>query len=99
MRMWIRIGAAIAANANRAEGFSQSMVGCAGLRPTLPRYPREQEIAERARRRCVGDDQRVLKALGAGPGVPPLQECRNRVLVVAAREAGVDRQGLAAFQI
>src|ERR1700694_2180016 len=90
MRMWIRIGAATAVSANSARGFSQS---------TALLHPREQKIPQRALWRRVGDDQRILKALGPGAAVPSLQKRRHRVGVLAPRQAGVDRQGAPGLQI
>src|SRR5262245_11431044 len=91
MRMWIRTGAAAAASANRASGFTQNIA--------LAGDPREEELTQRPGGRRIGDDQRVLKALGARAAVPPLEKRRHRVGVRSPREAGIDGERTAGFQI
>src|SRR5258706_4481375 len=85
------IGTATTARATRAAGFSQ-------ITRASP-LPGQQEIAKGAIGRCVGDDQRVLKPLGHGAAAHALEERRHRVLVLTAREAGVDRQSRAGLEI
>src|SRR3954470_19400037 len=98
--MWIRIGAAAAARANNATGFSHSIAGSTqARRPAPPDLSREEEIAERALRRRIRDDQRIVKSLRPGAAVPPFEKCGDRILVFAACQAGVDRQGAAALEI
>src|SRR5438093_4568422 len=87
----MKIGAARATRATSVAGFSQITGSSARAR--------EEEIAQRAIGGRIGDDQRVLKSFGHRAAAPSLEERRDRILVLPAGEAGVDREPPARLEV
>src|SRR5580765_1252627 len=90
-RTWITIGPAIARSPIHAAGFSQITTGSA--------LAGQQEVAQAVCRGSVGDDQRILKTFGASPAPASFEEGSDRVGVLAARQAGIHRNGSTGFQV
>src|SRR5467141_3026383 len=87
----MRIGAARASRATSVAGFSQ-ITGSSSR-------ARKEEVAQRAVGGRIGDDQRVLKSFGRCAVAPSLEKRRDRILVLPAGEAGVDREPPARLEI
>src|SRR4051812_42605440 len=83
-------GAAAAISAKRTAGDRNS---------TASPLAREQELAQRAIRRRIGEDERVLEAFPDRLHAHALEKRRERVLVIAPHDAGVESEPRAGLQI